>query len=164
MRSIVIITLAVFAISHKGLGQVDTTGRVDTTCTYDTCALRLKHGFWSRQLVRGIQEEKVAGFGLLAPDLSKVHNPDGSPNPYLAAYRGHANKGTLGLTLGLAAMTIGFLVTENNETAGVTLVLTSFGFTIFGGVHSIRAHEDLSRGVWLYNSKFAASRKHDRGQ
>jgi len=151
MRAIVILSVLVFAISGDILAQAD------STCTYDTCALRVKQRFLSRQLVRGIQEEKVTGFGLLAPDLSRLGNPDGSPNPHLAAYKGHADKGTLGFTLAFAALTIGTLVYDNNETVAVTLAVSSLGFGAFAVVHSLRAQEDLSRGVWLYNSKLAGS-------
>ena len=40
-------------------------GQADTTCTYETCALRVQPGVFAWHLLRGIEAEPVATLGSL---------------------------------------------------------------------------------------------------
>ena len=123
------------------------------SCTWDTCALRLRPALFGRQIVRGQESIKVAGVGFIAGPIGLFRDaPDSVRVHYDAFRRGHNTAAALvlaGLT-GLIASTAVF-ANDGDDGLAAGLLVASFGFTVAGIVVSMRAEDHLSRTLWWFN-------------
>jgi hypothetical protein len=127
-----------------------------TPCSYDACALRLRHTFWKTQIVQGQKDSPVASVGLFPPAVPLFAERSDSAARYYASFRRRAtSSAVLGLA-GLAAITVGLLVEGDDHDAGLVLVIGGGLLGTVGGILRTGAQERLSRAVWWYNRSLAS--------
>lgn len=123
-------------------------------CTYDRCALRLQSRFFGSSLVRGMEQQKVAGLGLFPPRIPLLEQSGDSVRVHYEAFRSaQRTAGWLnltGITLTVASMIV-FLA--DNDAVGTSTALSVFGvgFGIAGAGFGNRATDELSQAAWHYN-------------
>ncbi len=139
--------LAMFFTAPAGPLEAQAT----TGCTYDRCALKLKRGFLSHQLVAGTQEERVANIYFLAPYVERFAERSDSAAYYYERFRSRHNSSIWFGLAGLAAFTAALIVNDSNEPVAGTLLVLGVGGLTVGLVRGIPARNDLSRGIWWYN-------------
>jgi hypothetical protein len=128
------------------------------TCSYDACALRIKRGFWGRRLVQGREEQKVAGFALLAPSLDTVMQRSDSAARYYSLFRVRHNRGFWFALSGVAlygGATLVYGIDRDLEGPTIAMSIAGTAAFIVGLVNTVRAEEPLSRSVWWYNRSLA---------
>lgn len=121
-------------------------------CTYEACALRIKHRFFSQSIVQGAEEKKVATIGMIAPRLAIFAERSDSAHIYYRSFRS-AHNTRLWLALGAAASLAGSLVASQNDEDGVAIALLAVGvgFTTGGAILSVKSRDHLSAAIWWYN-------------
>ncbi len=121
-------------------------------CTYETCALRVKHRFFSQEIVRGAEEAKVATLGIIAPRIALLAERSDSAQVYYHSFRS-AHNTRLWLALGAAASLAGSFVASQNDEDGIAigLLAVGVGFTTGGAILSVKSRDHLSAAIWWYN-------------
>jgi hypothetical protein len=145
-RSIIATVLLLGCVSPTSL-----TAQVPETCSYDACALRLRHTFFKTQLVQGNEARPVASLGLFAPRVSLFAERSDTAGRYYASFRRRATSGTLLGLAGLVLTTLGLVEYDSDHDTGLVLVIGGGLLGIVGGIQVNRAREQLSQAVWWYN-------------
>jgi hypothetical protein len=143
---------AVF-LSPVGADRAEAQEAPAGSCAYEECALRVKRGFFGSSLVRGSQEEKVAGLDFWVGNLDSVF--EGSPvaQDLAGTFRARHNTGTVMALLGAAAMVVG-LASQSDWLHGSDPPTTFWvGMVVasVGGIVSETGWDPLSRAVWEFN-------------
>ena len=152
------ITRVVLAIAACAAGTIgsDAVAAQDTVdCAYSACALRVHQSILGRSLVRGLEEEKVAGLGMFVGGLDEAFAGGPIAQEHAARYRGRHNTGSVLQLLGGAAF---FVAVFSGDGSGgfyddgwaVGLVAGSLvGLT--GALVSVSGEDHLHRAIWEYN-------------
>lgn len=127
------------------------------SCTYASCALRLRHSLFSMQLVQGEDQHRVASLGLFPPAVSLFADRSDTAAQYYASFRRRHTGGVLLSLAGTIAMAAGLVAYDNNDDLGVALVVGGGLLGIGGGIQATRAREQLSQAVWWYNRTLPAT-------
>ncbi len=123
-----------------------------STCTWDTCALRVHSAFLGGRLVRGVEDEKVAGVGWFAPTLALFEERSDTAATYYRSFRSKQNSGMALSLIALGAITAGVIAAgAGEEGLGVGLTLGGLAFGALGGIRMSSGQNDLHRAVWWYN-------------
>jgi len=133
----------------------------DASCSYDSCALRLKTGFWSTNIVQGALETPIGTASLFAPRVPVLAEArDSVVRQLFASYQ---RKSHQGLVFGIGATGLfvaSFFAWDSNasnpvnETA-VGLLLGSAVLAIPAAVLARSASNELQKAVWHFNRAFA---------
>lgn len=124
------------------------------TCTFDQCGLRVDPGgvFRGPVLLRGVDGQRVARFGMLGPDLPLIMAGADSAVAHARAFRPLQRRaGVAGLLAGASAVTAVALnvASEANDPAPFSIAAGVLG--AYAGFEAKRAARELSRAVWWYN-------------
>ena len=129
-----------------------TSAQVD--CVYAACALRVKQGFFGRSLVRGEQEERVAGLGLLVGGLDQAFTGSPVAQEHAARYTSRHNTGSVLALLGATVMVVSLFRSDSggfyDDSWAVGLVAGSV-VTLSGALVSASGEDHLHRAIWEYN-------------
>lgn len=131
-------------------------------CSYDTCALRVEAGgfFSGPSLLRGVDGERVARFGIGGPDLAAIVAGSDSAVAHARAFRPHQLRagvaGLLGAVAGVAAIAIGY--NDANDNNVWPLSIASIGLRVYSGYEARLAQREVSRSLFWYNQRVAAPR------
>jgi len=154
-RITVMVVLALVALTPRGMAQSD-------DCTYDRCALRIHRGFWGPRLVRGMDEDKVAGLGMFAPRLALFAQRSDSAARYYELFRKSHNQGSA-LALAGAIVFTAFTLSHGPDwnqqvtTAQGVGMSVGAGLMLAGAIRLAPSHNRLSKAVWWYNRTLAGS-------
>jgi hypothetical protein len=130
-------------------------------CTYDACALRLQHRFWSGiTLVQGHEARRVARVGgLFAPNIDLLASAPDSAKTHYLAFRTHQNRGGVFVLLGAvfagAAGALAYDQYEGHEGFFWGLLGAGLTFSIIGGSSVRKANDHLEQSIWFYNRELA---------
>jgi hypothetical protein len=131
-------------------------------CSYDRCALRVEPGgFFSRPtLVRGVDAERVARFGINGPDLAAIVAGSDSAVAHARAFRPHQLRaGVAGLLSTIAVVAAGVIARNAANVDNVApLSIASIGLGVYAGYEARLAQREVARSVWWYNQRVAAPR------
>ncbi len=118
-------------------------------CEYAACALRVKGG----SLVKGAQEEKVAGLGFRVGDLDDAFAGSPISQELAARFRHRHNVGGLVTWTGLAGVAIGLYwgIQSPDDPAPGVLGLAGFAVAITGAFIRGSGRDHLNRAIWEYN-------------
>ena len=124
-------------------------------CTYDTCALRLQHKAFSRDVVRGASATRIARLGWFAPRIDPLASAADSARQHYAAFRTRYDRSAafgLASFVLVAASTIVY-VTNHRENDGVSagLLIASLPFALASSLTRVKADDDLQQAIWFYN-------------
>jgi hypothetical protein len=124
------------------------------TCSYDECALRVEPGgfFGAPTVVRGAGGDRVAGFGRLGPDLTRIVAGADSATAHARVFRPRQRRaGVAGLLAGACTATAVALdaASDANDPAPFTIAAGVLG--VYAGFEARRAARELARAVWWYN-------------
>jgi hypothetical protein len=133
------------------------TAQTPQACTYDACALRLRHTFFKVQLVQGMDQRPVGSLGWFAPALPLFAERSDTAARHYSSFRRRQTSGLILSLTGAVALTAGLAAYDSNNDVGLILVIGGGLLGIGGGIQSIRAGEQLSQAVWWYNRTLAAS-------
>lgn len=141
------------------LGLAAGSARAQTpTCTYDTCALRLRETFFGgSSVVQGLQARRVARLGIFAPHVDVLASANDSAKAHYLAFRTQQNRGAGLLLVGLvSAGVVGALAYDeqhfqDNKGLVIGSAVVSVTFTIWGGAKQISARNHLQQSIWFYN-------------
>ncbi len=125
-------------------------------CPYETCALWIKSGFFTRDIIRGQAGEHVAKITVLAPKLALFPERSDSAHIHYASFRAAHSQG-FWLTLvggALAGTGVVARADANQEALALGLGLSGLGLTVGGLIRLAGAENHLARAVWWYNSTF----------
>ena len=147
--SIVLLVFGLVAGSARAQG---------TSCTYDSCALRLRHQFFGGvTLVQGQDDRRVARLGLFAPHVDALASASDSAKAHYLAFRKHQNRGAPLLLIGAVAAGVaaGLAYDQEHyrEHKGLVWGLLGVGvtFSIWGGANVVKANDQLQQSIWFYN-------------
>jgi len=126
-------------------------------CTYNTCALRLRHGLFSVQLVQGRDQRPVSSVGWFPPALPLFAERSDTAAQYYASFRRRHASGTVLSLAGAVALAAGLIAYDSDNDLGLGLFIGSALLGIGGAVQTVRAREQLSRAVWWYNRTLGTS-------
>lgn len=127
-------------------------------CPYEQCALRIEYRMSGPRVVEGREAREVGrltAFGGTVTPLAE--SSDSAIRHLYRAFRQHRSRGA---TLNIASFvttTVGvFLISggrrnESQQLAGLGVLLGGMGLSIGSAHHAVRAHNQLSRAIWLYN-------------
>jgi len=117
-------------------------------CSYDECALRLRHTFSGTRLVRGIGSEPVEG------DMQRIFAGSPGALDLAARYeRRHRTGGVFSL-IGTVALTVALLTTDwsrPGDDTDVILVAGGAAFVLTGSIIENSGRDYLDRAIWEYN-------------
>jgi hypothetical protein len=138
------------AVAQDPTRVVTPTGQ---PCSYDSCALRVEDGWFSRRLVRGPEGTVVARLGIGGPSLAGIVQLSDSAVAHARRYQSAQRTGDVVSLLGTIG-SIAALVALDDDTSTGEVVAVNVGaavvFAIGQGFH-IRARRELSRSLWWYN-------------
>jgi hypothetical protein len=127
-------------------------------CTFDSCALRLRHTFFGGvTLVQGHEARRVGRLGLFAPRVEALAAASDSAQRHYQAFRSHRNTGGALLLVGAVAAGAAAGLAydrshyEKNKTAFWSLFGVGLTFSIWGGVHVTKSNDHLQQSIWFYN-------------
>jgi len=123
----------------------------DSTCTYDRCALRLKQAAFSQRLVQGVDELHVATLSFFAPRIDLFAQRSDSAARLYASFRQKRNTSAWTILGGVAAVTAGLIIAQNNEPVGISLLVLGLGAGAYATIRGISAQNNLADAIWLYN-------------
>lgn len=139
--------------------QQVTSPIISQPCTYDTCAVRVEDGWFSRKLIQGTSGQEVARLGFGGPDPVMLLGVNDQARAHAQAYKSRQRTGT---TLSLIG-SIGSIVTyimlfddQSSESRRNTLVAINIGslVTAYAGRSYLQsARRELDRSVWWFNSE-----------
>ena len=158
----IFLALATLAIAAAPLAAQPTPVPPIAECSYDACALRVEPGgFFSRpRLLRGVNAEPVARFGIAGPDLAALVAGSDSAVAHALAFRPHQIRaGVAGLASTIAAaaaIVIGW--NDVNDNNLWPLSIASLGLGVYAGYEARLAQREVARSVWWYNQRVAAPR------
>ena len=159
MRHLSVVTAVSLLSNAPMAAQEPSLPNAASTCTYDTCALRLEQ----RRLLRGGEGQPVLSLGSWgAPSLRPHVMQSDSALAYAAEFDRHYTVGTRIGTLGLlGAAVMGALyahyarggddLSDREVIAQLGGIALSFGLTLYGGRRVDRAMRGLSRAIWWSN-------------
>ena len=148
-----VLAVAACAAGTLGAGAVAAQDTVD--CAYSACALRVNQGIFGRSLVRGLDEEKVAGLGMFVGGLDEAFAGSPIAQEHAARYRRRHNAGSVLSLLGGAAFFVALFAADGSggfydDGWAVGLVAGSLvGLT--GALVSVSGEDHLHRAIWEYN-------------
>lgn len=129
-------------------------------CTYETCALRVEHAFFSGpRLLRGragVEVSRLGAFGggvdtlLAGPDLAALH-----ARRYVRDVR---TANTLGLLSAVAFVVVATRTDwfrDDATDSEVAIGLTGTALALVSIPFRLHAQQNLSRAVWFYNAALA---------
>lgn len=151
-------TVALVALTAVAVGVTDpgTLAAQDTVdCAYSACALRVQQGFFGRSLVRGLEEEKVAGLGLFVGGLDEAFAGSPIAQEHAARFRRRHNTGSILTLLGSAGMVAALFATDDSarfydDSWAVGLFAGSL-VAVTGALVSGSGEDHLHRAIWEYN-------------
>lgn len=144
MRWLALLFLTLCAVSSANAQE---RAVPDSTCTYDTCALRLEP--WG-QIVRGREGIPVARLGLMGPDL--VPLVQGSPEAVRYAHQFNRAYGRSQVAmLGAAGLLVVGRLPQVSVGVSVGASLVGLGLSIYSIPLGPRWQRGLSRAMWEYN-------------
>jgi|GEM_PF-1902184 len=131
-------------------------------CTWDTCALRVRHrAFATEEVVQGSSGTRVAKISLLgfAPDLPLLSTRSDSAAMLYRQFRSGNNSGAWMQILGATGLIAGLIVeTSGHEGTAIGLGLAASIPAIWGTFRRIRARDRLNRSIWWYNRSLQGPR------
>ena len=124
-------------------------------CSYDSCALRVEDGWFSRKLLRGPDGMVVARLGLGGPSLASVVQLSDSAAAHARRYQTAQRVGVTLTAVGSVA-TIAAVVVLNQQDRDVrdqALAVNIGGLAVWvvGNTFLYKARRELSRSLWWYN-------------
>ena len=124
-------------------------------CSYDSCALRVEDGWFSRKLVRGPDGVVVAKLGLGGPSLVSVVQLSDSAVAHARRYQSAQRIGATLTTVGSIA-TVAAVIALNQQDRDVrdeALAVNIGGLAVWvvGNTFLYKARRELSRSLWWYN-------------
>lgn len=140
---------------------VPNAGSAQDSCSYDSCALRVKRSLIGHRIVQGQHEEPVASIVVFAPRLQMWSERSDSADTHYAAFRARHNAGAIFSLVGLAAFATGTVLAlsdRGSETIPLVTVIGGLTFTVVGFAFQLDGRNHLSRAIWWYNSTLS-----DRG-
>lgn len=127
-------------------------------CTYDTCALRVRHQFFGGvSLVQGRDARRVARLGLFAPRVDALASASDSAKAHYLAFRKHQNRGAPLILIGAVAagVAVGLAYDEaryrDNKGLFWGMIGVGFTFSVWGGANVVKANDQLQQSIWFYN-------------
>lgn len=122
-------------------------------CTYDRCALRVRPGVWSTQIVRGADGVPIGGFDSRLDLLAAAND---SARRHYDAFRAAYGRAHVARRIGLGAyLTAGalFAATQNKVAHGFAVGFLVVGFAAaHGSVYATaNAASQLDHAIWFYN-------------
>jgi hypothetical protein len=134
----------------------------DTSCTYQSCALRLSYRFMGARVVAGGADSVVSRPGVFRFTVPALAAAGDSARWHYAAYRRTAPRAAM-LGLAAAGSAIASFVfigndADQHEVANVVLITTGLVSGFLAGVVSNRANDHLERAMWHFNAGLAAPR------
>lgn len=152
------IALATFP-AQRAVAQQVTSPLLSQPCTYDSCAVRVEDGWFSRKIVQGTSSQEVARLGFGGPDPVMLLGVNDQARAHAQAYKSRQRTGT---TLSLIG-SIGSIVTyimlfddQSSESRRNTLVAINIGSLVtayVGRSYLQSARRELDRSVWWFNSE-----------
>jgi hypothetical protein len=142
------VLLAAFALAPAGMSAQD-------RCTYNTCALWVKGGFLTRDIVRGQHGDHVAKITFLVPDLTLFAERSDSAHFHYAAFRAAKNQSFwLALAGSVLAGTALIVAGVDPNQDALVLGLGLPGLALMTGsiVRGAGSGNRLARAIWSYNS------------
>jgi hypothetical protein len=122
-------------------------------CSYDSCALRVEDGWFSRRLVRGPEGTTVARLGLGGPSLASVVQLSDSAVTHARRYQSAQRAGDIISLVGTVGSIAALVALDDDSDASQTIAInvgSAVVFAIGQGFH-IKARRELSRSLWWYN-------------
>lgn len=140
-------------LSPLGAARADAQVAPASGCDYEECALRVKRGFFGSSLVRGSQEEKVAGLDFWVGNLDSVFEGNAVAQDLAGTFRARRNTGTVLALLGAAAVIAGLACESDWRDWGDPPATFWAGMVVasVGGIVSETGWDPLSRAVWEFN-------------
>ena len=146
-----VLLLVLLAAPVPAVGQAE-------PCTFDRCALRVRHTFWSDQVVRGADGTLVARLGTFAPTIDVLASAGDSAQRHYRAFRSTHTTGNLLL---LISGVLGVIATVKMVESANTfedlnadewfLLGSSLAFGVAGGITIRAGREHLQQSIWHYN-------------
>lgn len=145
------------ASAAQPTAQPDTTALPDG-CSYDACALRVEPGWFSRDIVQGVDGVGVGRFGVIDSDLEEaVAGSDYAADQARAYDRSHRLallSGIAGSALILLSATVA--VGDGDEAVSSAASLGGIALGFASVRFQMSAEQALSRAVWEYNRTLPA--------
>ena len=127
-------------------------------CSFDRCALRVRHTLWSDQVVRGSDGTVVARLGTFAPYIDVLASAGDSARQHYRSFRSTHNAGNALLLIGsvLAVVTVVRMwdnigTFEDLNASEWFLFGSSLAFGVAGGITIRIGREHLQQSIWHYN-------------
>ncbi len=121
--------------------------------TYEEGAIRFRQSFFRPAMITGISEIKV-------DDPLKLFEARSQEAARL--YKSAVSKRRTGLVLNLVGLSVAVfgaaLADNNNEDAGLGLIVGGAVLYVFGIAKSFDGRDDLSKSVWYYNGTLERTR------
>jgi len=126
-------------------------------CSYDSCALRVEDGWFSRRLVQGTSAEEVARLGFGGPDPVTLLGINDQARSHAERYKSRQRVGsTLALigAVGSIATYIALFDVPEDDSKRNTLIAINIGSLVtsyVGRGYLQAARRELDRAVWWFN-------------
>ena len=127
-------------------------------CTYERCALRLQHRFFSgTRIVEGASASRhIATVGMFVGRIPIFESASDSARRHYTAFRSSQNRGSvLGVIAAIALGASVGVASSPNGAEHKTAIWTLFGvgvvFAIPAGVNMTKAQDELQQAIWHYN-------------
>lgn len=124
-------------------------------CSYDSCALRVEDGWFSRRLVRGPNGVLVAKLGIGGPKVTEIVQLSDSAVAHARSYQHAQTVGNTFTLLGTISSVAAIVALnqrkgdQRSESIAVNVgTLVLYGI---GTAYNLKARRELSRSLWWYN-------------
>jgi hypothetical protein len=150
-------TLAAAAAPAQAAAQRPDYQPMPDTCTFDACAMRIQAPTLRtpRMLVRGIDDVPVVSLGLLEPAIAPFLQLSDSAVVQADIYDLLSDRGSF-ITIGGTVLSIAGPILFRGTMQKIGFTAVGIGLTVYGGVLTNRAGDNLSRALWWYNRELAA--------
>jgi hypothetical protein len=126
----------------------------DSSCTYDTCALRLQHRLFRPRIVQGIAATDATRWDLFVRRVPALESAGDSAQHHYQGYRSAGVRGGVlmlaGSALVLTAVILRFETDYDRETADVAFA-AGLVASLVGGLSSMSSRDHLQQAIWHYN-------------
>ena len=141
-------------IPAPGVNRMSQTTNIQSSCDYNTCALRLKPTVGPWKIVRGSNGQEVGTLGMLRPpNLAALvaDVPDAVAEARVAqrSYRRSAAALWGGSVLAFAGVL--FSVGSDMHVVGTTVGFVGIAGMVVGSIQHPKSIDMLSKSIWLYN-------------
>jgi hypothetical protein len=129
---------------------------IPDSCTYDECALRVQAPALGtpKMIVRGTENVPVVPLGLLEPAIAPFLQLSDSAVVQAEVYDVLYDRGSF-ITIGGTVLAIAAPVIFRGAMQKIGFTAAGIGLTVYGGVLTNRAEDNLSRALWWYNRELA---------